>query len=464
MPTSTTVAELNVLQEAFERNKKSAFKDYYTFLKFQSISSEPVYKEQVLACADWVADYLKPIGFEVEKWQTSGHPTIFANYNLAGPEQPTLLIYNHYDVQPVDPLELWKTPPFQPTLRNGQVFARGAQDNKGQCFYVLFALKTLMELYGKFPINIKLCIEGEEECGSAGLSGILAQKKSELKADYLAIVDLDFPKPNKPVVTLGIRGMVAMDVEITGSRTDLHSGSHGGLAYNPIHALTELLSKVRDSSGKITIPGFYDEVKAVSSEEKKHIRSNFDPDDYFATFGTKATGGEQDFSPLERNWIRPTFEINGINGGYSGAGFKTIIPAKASAKVSCRLVPNQEPQKIGKLVAEYLESHAPEGTKVKVHVHQGGGNAVRSNIHSKAVKAFADAYGEIFQVPCEYVYSGASIPIIAKLAATSGAEVAMVGLGLPDDGIHAPNEHFGLDRIENGFLSIARAIQLLKNG
>lgn len=463
MPSSTTIAELNVLQEAFEKNKKAAFKDYYTFLKFQSISSEPVYKEQVLACADWVADYLKRIGFQVDMWSTSGHPTIFANYNQAGKDQPTLLIYNHYDVQPVDPLELWKTPPFQPTLRNGQVFARGAQDNKGQCFYVLYALKTLMDLYGKFPINIKLCIEGEEECGSAGLSGILGQKKKELKADYLAIVDLGFPKPNQPAVTLGIRGMVAMDVEITGSRTDLHSGSHGGLAYNPIHALTELLSKVRDANGKITIPGFYDDIKLLPAEEKTHVGFEFDHDDYYSTFGTQATGGEQEYSPLERNWTRPTFEINGINGGYSGSGFKTVIPAKAYAKVSCRLVPNQDPQKIGKLVAAYLNANTPKGTKINVHIHEGGGNALRSDINSKAVKAFAEAYSEIFQVPCEYIYSGASIPIVAQLAATSEAEVVMVGLGLPDDGIHAPNEHFGLDRIQNGFLSIARVIQLLKN-
>lgn len=462
MPFSTTSSELNILQEAFEKNKKAAFKDYYTFLKFQSISSEPVYKEQVLACADWVTDYLKNVGFNVDVWPTIGHPTIFASYELAGKDQPTLLIYNHYDVQPVDPLELWKTPPFEPTLRNGQVFARGAQDNKGQCFYVLLALKTLIELYGKLPINVKLCIEGEEECGSAGLSGILSQKKHELKADYLAIVDLGFPKPNKPAVTLGIRGIISMGVEVTGSSIDLHSGSHGGLAYNPLHALTELLANVRDDSGKIMIPGFYDDVKPLPPEEKKHLKLDFNHDDYQATFGAKATGGEREFSPFERNWIRPTLEINGISGGYSGAGFKTVIPAKAIAKVSCRLVPNQDPQKIGKLVTKYFESHAPEGTKVTVHVHKGGGNAVRSNIHSKPVKAFVEAYGEIFQTPCEYIYSGASIPIVTELAAASEAEVVMVGLGLPDDAIHAPNEHFGLDRIEKGFLSIARVVQLLR--
>lgn len=457
-----TQTELEVLKDLFAKNKEAAIKDYYTYLQYQSISSEPAFRDQVLACADWVAAYLKNIGFEVEKWPTSGHPTIFAKYEKAGPSQPTLLIYNHYDVQPVDPLDLWETPPFEPTVRKGQVFARGAQDNKGQCFYVMLALKTLMEHNGSLPINIKLCIEGEEECGSAGLSGILQKKKKELKADYLAIVDLGMPKPNKPAVTLGIRGLVTMDVEVTGSNIDLHSGSHGGIAFNPIHALVKLLDSVRDEDGWLTIPGFYDDVLPLPEEDKKHVSFDFDHDEYEKTFGAYATGGDQNYSPLERNWTQPTFEVNGINGGYTGTGFKTVIPAKAYAKVSCRLVPNQDAQKIGKLVASYLEENASDGTKVAVHIHPGGGNAVRADVNSEAVKAFAAAYREIFQTPCEYIYSGATIPVVTELAAASGAEVVMVGLGLPDDCIHAPNEHFGLDRIENGFLSIARAIQLLK--
>lgn len=457
-----THTELSILKDRFAKNKAQALNDYYTFLKFQSISSEPAFREQTLACAKWVSAYLEQIGFHVELWPTSGHPTVFAKYDKAGPSQPTLLIYNHYDVQPVDPIAKWESPPFEPTERKGEIFARGAQDNKGQCFYVLLALKTLIEQNGTLPINIKLCIEGEEECGSAGLSGILERKKKELQADYLAIVDLGFRAANTPALTLGVRGLVTMDVEITGSHTDLHSGSHGGLAYNPIHALVKLLDSVRDETGKITIPGFYDDVAPLPSEDKANIFFGFDPQDYEKTFGALPMGGEVAYPPLERNWTRPTFEVNGINGGYTGTGFKTVIPAKAYAKVSCRLVPKQDPQKMAELVAAYLEANAPAGTQVSVHIHPGGGNAVRANINSAAVKAFAKAYEEIFKANCEYIFSGASIPIVTELAAACGGEVVLVGLGLPDDCIHAPNEHFGLDRIQNGYLSIARVIQLLK--
>lgn len=457
-----TATEIGLLKQIYEKSKEQALADYYHFLKFQSISSEPSYRAHIEACVQWLSNYLKKIGFHVELWPTQGHPTLFASYERAGPSQPTLLIYNHYDVQPVDPLELWESPPFEPTIRHGQVFARGAQDNKGQCFYVLLALKTLIERNGSLPINIKLCIEGEEECGSKGLDHILKDKRKELKADYLAVVDLGMPNTNTPAVTLGIRGIVTMDVVVTGTHTDLHSGSHGGVAFNPIHALVKLLSMARDDNGKITIPGFYDGVKPLAANEKAQISLAFDPDSYESDFGAKPTGGETAFNPLERNWTRPTLEVNGINGGYSGDGFKTVIPAKAMAKVSCRLVPDQDPEKIGRLVANFFETHAPQGTRVNVHLHHGGGKAVRGKVESKAVKAFAQAYEEVFQHPCQYIYAGGSIPVVTSLAEASGAEVVMVGLGLPDDCIHAPNEHFGLDRIEKGFLSTARAIELLK--
>lgn len=455
-------ATINRLSESFKLKKTEALANYETFLRFQSISSEPAFKNQVLACADWVIDFLSTIGFEVELWPTTGHPTIFAKYEKAGPQQPTLLIYNHYDVQPVDPLDLWHSPPFEPTVRGGQVYARGAQDNKGQCFYVLWALKTLIELHGTLPINIKLCIEGEEECGSTGLSEILPTKRNELQADYLAIVDVGIPKIDIPAITLGVRGIVTMDLEVRGSNTDLHSGSHGGIAFNPIHALLRLLGSIRDSSGKILIPGFYDDIVSPTKEKKQQLALKFDVKDYEKMFDTKATGGEKHYDPIERNWLRPTFEVNGISGGYTGEGFKTVIPAKAFAKISCRLVPNQDPLKVAHLVKECLESHAPEGTKVTVTIHKGSGKALHADIHSKIVQVFKKAYEEVFNAPCEFHLCGASIPIVTELTETSGAEVVLVGLGLPSDCIHAPNEHFGLDRIEKGFLIIARTIELLK--
>ena len=456
--------EIEELRKLFMVYKEQGLKDYFTFLRFQSISSEPSFQDDVRDCADWVSSYLKKIGFEVELWPTSGHPTIFANYEKAGPNQPTVLIYNHYDVQPVDPLDQWESPPFEPTVRNGEVFARGAQDNKGQCFYVLLALKALIERNGGLPVNVKLCIEGEEECASTGLSGILNKKKKELSADYLAIVDMGMPNASTPAITLGVRGMVTMDVEVTGTDKDLHSGSHGGVAYNPIHALIQILDKVRDASGKITIPGFYNDVIEMTDKEKSLIDGQFNSREYEKNFGAKPTGGEVAYPPLARNWFRPTIEINGISGGYSGTGFKTVIPSKAHAKVSCRLVPNQDPLVIAELVSAYFQSQAPEGTNVKVTVHAGTGKSLRASSDSLIAKAFVTAYEEIFQTKCKCDYSGGSIPVLAELADVTKATTILVGLGLPDDAIHAPNEHFGLDRIEKGFLSIARMLQLLKTG
>lgn len=451
------------LKKIYGEEQAKTIQDYFTFLKFPSISSEPEYKQNIQECVQWLAKYLQDMGFTTELWQTSGHPTLFASNLEAGPSQPTLLIYNHYDVQPVDPLEEWHSPPFEPTIRNGQVYARGAQDNKGQCFYVLQSLRMLQKKDGKLPINIKLCIEGEEECGSAGLNGILESKKEQLKADYLAIVDLGIPAIDKPAVTLGIRGILAMDVEAVGSNTDLHSGCHGGLAYNPIKGLVETLAKLYDDSGKVTVPGFYDDMIPVKEEDKQPLDLSFDTDKYENTFGAKATGGEKAFSPLERNWLRPTLEINGITGGYTGQGFKTVIPAKASAKVSCRLVPGQDPDKIGELVVKYIESLAPEGVKITACAHHGGGKAVRSQANGRAVKAFAAAFSDVFNAPCQFVLEGASIPVVTNLALACEGEVVLLGLALSTDLIHAPNEHFGIDRIEKGCLVMARAIELLAN-
>lgn len=448
------------LKKEYEKNEKEILEDFFTFLKFQSISSEPEYKEEMKLCANWLVNYLKNLKFNTEIWETSGHPVIFAENLNAGPEFPTLLIYNHYDVQPVDPLDLWVSDPFEPQIRDGQIYARGAQDNKGQCFYTLQALKSLLKPDGSLPINIKLCIEGEEECGSHGLSSCLQEKAEKLKADYLAIVDLGISSLNNPSITLGIRGIITMDVEIKGAKADMHSGSNGGLLYNPNHALVEILARLRDSNGHIQIPKFYDDVVLLSEDEKALVSWDFDVAKYRSMFGVFPTGGEKNYLPLERNWTRPTLEINGISGGYSGSGFKTVIPSSASAKISCRLVPNQDPEKIASLIKDFIESEAPDGVTVSVHLHHGG-KAMHSNQNSKVVQAFKEAYSEVFNKPCVFVYEGASIPVVTNLKIAAQAEVVLVGLGLPSDCIHAPNEHFGIDRLKIGFLTIARAIELL---
>lgn len=461
MPTETS--SINQFKEMWSEIQKEALQDYFTFLRFESVSTDPDYKDRTRACALWLEDYIKKSGFKTEVWETATHPILFASWLEAGPNKPTLLIYNHYDVQPVDPLNEWDSPPFEPVIKDGEIYARGAQDNKGQCFYVVQALKALLKKNKKLPINIKLCIEGEEECGSESLSKALTEPKrqEQLKADYLAVVDMGIPDKHTPAVTLGVRGIVTMELRIEGSNSDLHSGSHGGIVINPLHALVEMLSKLRDSKGRVTIPGFYDDVADADPSQKSKISFNFDEKEYEKTFGALPCGGESQYTPLERAWNRPTLEINGISGGYSGPGFKTVIPAKAVAKISCRLVPHQDPIKIGELVAQHLKSLAPKGIKVEVEIYHGGGKAVRANPSSDVVTAFAKAYEELFEKPCKNTFSGGSIPIITQLAEASQSEVILLGFGLPDDKIHAPNEHFGVDRLEKGFIVMARAINLL---
>ncbi|MFA6914979.1 MAG: dipeptidase [Parachlamydiales bacterium] len=457
----TTLTPLAKYKEFFENNRRQLIDEYFDFLKIPSISSEAAYTENVKQGADWVAHYLRSIGFDVDVWKTTGHPTVFAQNLEAGTDKPTLLIYNHYDVQPVDPLDLWKSSPFEPALRGNEVYARGAQDNKGQCFYTMAALKALRMIHGKFPINIKLVVEGEEECGSQGLTGILSEKKKELVAEYLAVVDMGLPAKDIPAVTLGIRGIMTMDVTVTGSSTDLHSGSHGGIVYNPNRALAEILASLYNDDGSVAVPGYYDSVRELKKDTLDNLYMDFDEKHYLEAFGALPTGGEKKFLPVHRACLRPTVEINGMWGGYTGDGFKTVIPAKAHAKISCRLVADMDPQNSAKSVADYLISKAPPGIKVEVHIHQGGGKAVQANPNSPVVKAFSDAYTEIFEKKCSYVFEGGSIPVITALAEASKSAVVLLGMGLADDGIHAPNEHFGLDRLEKGFLIIARSIELL---
>lgn len=428
--------------------------EFKTFLSFPSISSEPGHKEDIENCFNWLKKKIDAIGFKTKRWETEGHPTLFAeSEHIDG--KPTLLIYNHYDVQPVDPLDLWDSPPFEPVIKDNKVFARGAQDNKGQLFYTYLALKSFNK---KFPINIKWIIEGEEEMGSGGLEKILQKHSQDLKSDHLAIVDCGIPDAETPAVSLGMRGLITLEIEAIGTKGDLHSGTHGGIAYNPNRALAEMLGHVFDKDGRITIPKFYDTIIPLTEEEKGNVSFDFDDKKYISDYGAPATGGEKGLKTLERNWLRPTFEINGMWGGYTGQGFKTVIPSKAYAKVSCRLVKGQDPAAMAELVANHFEKSAPPGIQIKVSRHLGGGPATLTTPKSKVVQAFAKAFAKVFNKPCKYILEGASIPIVASLSKASGAEVVLVGVGLATDQIHAPNEHFGLDRFEKGRDTIREAI------
>ena len=448
-------------RKIFKKNESQLEKLYFDFLRFPTMSADHTFRPKLKACAEWLKTFLEKLGFTVELWTKKDAPIVYATHCTAGKDKPTLLLYNHYDVQPVDPIELWESDPFTPRKVKNSIFARGAQDNKGQCFYVLAALKALVETHKKLPINIKLCIEGEEESGSKELQELLNKKKKELKADYLMIVDLGMPDEKTPAITLGTRGLTAFTIEAEGTNTDLHSGSHGGLAYNPLRALVEVLAKLRDEKGKIRIPHFYDDVVMPTRQDLKNVDLTFNQKAYTQEFGTPATGGEQAFSPKERFWFRPTLEINGIHGGYGGPGTKTVIPAKAIAKLSCRLVPHQDPQKIAQLVQQYIESLAPKGIKITCTIEDSFGESVRTPTNSPIISALSAACSTVYKKPCTYIYEGASIPVTANLAKASGAEVAMFGLGLASDKIHAPNEHFGWDRVEKGSIIMALVIENL---
>lgn len=449
------------LESWFESNQEQLLADFSAFLRFQSISTQREHGDDMRACVNWLEEKISKLGFTTSIWETSRHPILFAERSDAGPEKPTVLIYNHYDVQPVDPIELWTSAPFDPTVRDGEIFARGAQDNKGQCFYVIAAIAALLERDGTLPVNIKLCIEGEEEAGSVGLLSILNERSNELRADTFLVVDMGIHAMDRPAITLGLRGATFVTLKVRGSNTDLHSGLYGGVAYNPLHALIEILAKVRAEDGSIAIPGFYDDVVPTSSAELAKLDLEFDPHEYQEQTGFAPSGGETRCSPLESAWLRPTLELNGIGGGYFGEGVKTVIPAEVIAKISCRLVPNQQPEAIAQLLKDYFEKLSTPGFEVEVETGYGGGPAVRSSLNNFGVLAATKAIAEVFGQPCRYILSGGSIPVIAEMTSVVGSEPVLLGLGLPGDNMHAPNEHFGIERLRKGTAIIGRTLELL---
>lgn len=436
---------------------------YFQLLRFPSISADVQFRPQLQACASWLVQELSSMGFEISLFGENDAPIIFASHMKASSDKPTLLIYNHYDVQPVDPLELWQSDPFEPQRKGNLITARGAQDNKGQLMYVLAALRETVKQTGELGINVKLCIEGQEESGSEQLSQLLSSPNmsSLFKADYLLIADFGMPAENSPAITLGMRGITAWTVVVESSAADLHSGTLGGIVYNPLHALVEILAKLRDSSGRIAIPGFYDTVLEPDASELSCLSFDFDEEAFVRQFQCEPTGGEKSFSPLERAWLRPTVEINGVHGGYGGPGTKTVIPARAEAKITARLVPGQDPHDIAKKLKHFVEAVAPKGVRVECQIHEGMGMPMRTSPHSRIVQLLSESTKEAYGISPRFILEGASIPIAAQLQQKSGAEVALFGLGLPSDNIHAPNECFGWDRIRKGFCIICALLKKL---
>lgn len=426
-------------------------RDYFTFLKFPTIGVNPKCADAMHACSQWLSKQIESAGLRSELIPTSRFPLVYAE---AGEGPHTLLIYGHYDVQPVDPLDQWLSPPFEPTIRDGKVFARGALDDKGQVWYAVEALRMLK---GKLPIRVKLLIEGGEEAGSEGLYEALPRIAPRLKTDSLLVVDFDLLDAQTPAISLGARGLTTMEIRLTGSNIDLHSGMHGGLAYNPNRALAELIATLWDKEGRVAVPGFYDEVEEMKPDG---LTFRFDEETYRRQFAIDRLGGEQTRTLLERNWLRPTLEINGLSGGYAGPGFKTVIPAQATAKLSCRLVPHQDPDTIGKKVKAHLEKQTPRGMQLEVTLDHGG-RPFRGRADSPLARALSDAYHEVMGTKAARILSGGSIPVIADLLRYSGGDVVGMGFGLAEDNIHAPNECFSLDRLEKGIETLALTIQNL---
>jgi acetylornithine deacetylase/succinyl-diaminopimelate desuccinylase-like protein len=429
-------------------------------LRIPSISTLPEHKGDCRLAAETLATELKRIGMEnVRLIETKGHPLVYGDWlNAAG--KPTALVYGHYDVQPPDPLDEWLSPPFEPTERDGNIYARGAVDDKGQVVAQVKALESLLVATGKLPINVRVVFEGEEEVGGEGIADFVASKPPELKADFALVSDTELFAPGLPTLCVGLRGMIYTELEVRSSRTDLHSGMYGGAAPNSFISLVQILAKLKDEDGKILIPGFYDDVVPPSAEELAAWKSlPFDEEHYrISEVGSKQLTGEKGYSVLERTWARPTLDVHGIPGGFIGAGAKTVIPAKATAKVSMRLVPDMTPAKAFALYKSYVEKIAPAGVDVEVRlIHTGDPCLIPVN--NPYIQAATRALHEVWGKDTVFIRSGGSIPIVGDFAKHLGLPSVMMGFGLPDDNLHAPNEKFHLKNFELGIVSLIRFME-----
>ncbi|MGA9388803.1 MAG: dipeptidase, partial [Candidatus Sulfotelmatobacter sp.] len=441
----------------FARNNQQRFlSELKELLRIPSVSTLDEHKPDVQKAAEFVADELRRIGMEnVEVIPTKGHPLIYADW-LHAAGKPTVLCYAHYDVQPPDPLDEWKTPPFEPTERNNNIYARGAVDDKGQLWMEVKALESLMKSgNGKLPINVKVLFEGEEEVGGEAIAEYVRKQKAKLKADFALVCDTELFAPNLPTLCVGLRGLVYTEIEAVGAMTDLHSGVYGGAAPNPFFALIEIISKMKDSKGHVLIPGFYKGVKAPSKDElKAWKRLPFNEETYRKTeVGSKVLTGEPGYSVLYRTWARPTLEVHGMPGGFTAAGAKTVIPAKASAKVSMRLVPNQDPDDILEKFTKFVKKFTPKGIETKIKVHSKGPASVVGT-DNPYIKAATEALHDTFKKDTVFIRSGGSIPIVNDFEQGLKIPSVMMGFGLPDDNLHAPNEKFHIPNFHHGIETI----------
>jgi len=425
------------------------------FLRIPSISTLAEKKPDMKTAAEFVAGKLRSAGMQnVKIIETKGHPLIYADW-LNAPGKPTVLIYGHYDVQPVDPINLWDSPPFEPTIKDGKIYARGATDDKGQMYIHIKTVEAFMKTRGSLPLNVKFIIEGEEEIGSGNLEEFVNKNQDLLKCNAVLISDTSLYGPGIPTITYGLRGLCYMEVEVTGPNKDLHSGTFGGAVDNPINVLAEMISNLKDKNGKIKIPGFYKDVVNLTKKERDNFKAlPFSEKKYARELGVKELNGEKGYSTLERTWARPTLDCNGILGGFTGDGAKTVLPSKAKAKISMRLVPNQDPNKIAKLFKSYMNKIAPKTVKLSIRdLH--GAYPIATSLDDSATIAAAKALSKVFGKKTVFMKEGGSIPIVVTFAKKLKASPVLMGMGLDSENLHSPNEHFNLNHFQLGILSSA---------
>ncbi|WP_445487208.1 dipeptidase [Niallia sp. 03133] len=436
------------------KNRKAHLNELFQFLSKESISALPDYKQKVQETAQWTAEALKNAGMEnVKVYATEGHPVVYGDY-LHAEGKPTVLVYGHYDVQPVDPLHLWQSPPFSPEIRSDKIFARGASDDKGQVFMHIKAVEAILKTMEELPVNMKFCIEGEEEIGSPNLPVFVKNNTDLLQADVIVISDTSMMEKGKPTICYGLRGLCGLQINVKGPKGDLHSGLFGGAVQNPITALVSILSSFHNENGEITVEGFYDKVESLTMDEKNAYEALDLKDDIFIKqTGVPSLFGEKGYSTLERMWVRPTLEINGINGGFQGEGIKTVIPSEASAKITCRLVPNQDPDEIISLLQAHIQKQIPVGVDVSIQLFDKGAPFVTPFDHP-AIQAAGRSYEKVYHVPTSYTRGGGSVPIVAVFDQFLELPIVLMGFGLPDENFHAPNEHFHLENYDKGLQTI----------
>jgi acetylornithine deacetylase/succinyl-diaminopimelate desuccinylase-like protein len=436
-------------------NRDRYLDELKAFLAIPSISALPQHADDVKRCANWCADEMRRIGMQnVKLVDTPGNPVVYGDW-LGAPDAPTILFYGHYDVQPVDPLELWESPPFEATIRDGEIYARGSADDKGQVFMHFKAIEAHLKQNGKLPVNMKIILEGEEEVGSVNLDNFIRDHKSELGADVVVISDSPMFARGVPSICYGLRGLVYFQIDLRGSSTDLHSGSFGGAVANPAFALSQILAQMKDRSGRIRIPAFYDDVVALQEEERKAWATlPFNEKAYRKDFGIPKVFGETGYTTLERTWARPTFEVNGLLSGFTGEGAKTVLPAVAMAKVSMRLVPNQTPDKIAALFEAHLRDITAKTMELKI-TRMHGGKPWMTSYDNPFVQAAGRAIERGFGRKPVFTREGGSIPVVSTFQEELGLPSVLFGVGLPDENAHAPNEKLDVANFHGGIISSA---------